>query len=189
MKRTSLAWLGAVIGTTAALVLPGIAAAQAFPDKPIRVVVPYAAGGSTDNMARVMQEPLQKALGQALVIENKPGASGVLAAREVAKSRPDGYTLFFVNSGNVAGLTSTANATAVAAGTSTANSTVSGTAVYTINGVAINLAGVTGAAGLTGNRAAAVAAINAQSAATGVTASDNGSGVALAAADGRKARL
>jgi flagellin len=90
-----------------------------------------------------------------------------------------------INSGNVAGLTSTANATAVAAGTSTANSTVSGTAVYTINGVAINLAGVTGAAGLTGNRAAAVAAINAQSAATGVTASDNGSGVALAAADGR----
>ena len=90
-----------------------------------------------------------------------------------------------INNGNVAGLTATANATAVAAGTSTANSSASGTAVYTINGVAINLAGVTGAGGLTGNRAAAVAAINAQSAATGVTATDTGAGVSLAAADGR----
>ena len=90
-----------------------------------------------------------------------------------------------INGGNVGGLTATANATSVAAGTSAAGSSASGAAVFTINGVAITMAGVTGAAGLTGNRAAAVAAINAQSAATGVTASDTGSGVSLAAADGR----
>lgn len=81
---------------------PTLASAQAFPNKPIHLVVPYAAGGTTDLMARALQEPLQKALGQSIVIENKSGASGVLAAREVARSKADGYTLFFVNSGNVA---------------------------------------------------------------------------------------
>jgi tripartite-type tricarboxylate transporter receptor subunit TctC len=101
MKRTLRGWLGVAIGA-AALAFSGLAAAQSFPDKPIRIVVPYAAGGSTDNMARVMQEPLQKALGQPVIIDNKPGASGVLAAREVIRSRPDGYTLFFVNNGNLA---------------------------------------------------------------------------------------
>jgi flagellin len=91
-----------------------------------------------------------------------------------------------INSGNVAGLSATANATSRAAGTSAAGSaSASGTAVYTINGVAINIAGGIGAGALATNRANAVAAINAQSAATGVTASDNGSGVSLAAADGR----
>jgi len=101
MKRITRARLGAAIGATA-LAFSSLAAAQAFPDKPIRIVVPYAAGGSTDNMARVMQEPLQKALGQPVIIDNKPGASGVLAAREVIRSKPDGYTLFFVNNGNLA---------------------------------------------------------------------------------------
>jgi tripartite-type tricarboxylate transporter receptor subunit TctC len=86
----------------AALAVPLGCLAQTFPDKPIRIVVPYSAGGSTDNMARVMQEPLQKALGQPVIIDNKPGASGVLAAREVIRSKPDGYTLFFVNNGNLA---------------------------------------------------------------------------------------
>jgi flagellin len=90
-----------------------------------------------------------------------------------------------VNNGNISGLTATANATAVAAGTSTATATAAGTATVTINGVAISIAGVNGAAALAGNRANAVAAINAQSAATGVVATDTGSGVSLAAADGR----
>jgi len=90
-----------------------------------------------------------------------------------------------INNGNISGLTATANATAVAAGTSTANATGAGTAIVTINGVAISIAGVNGAAALAGNRANAVAAINAQSAATGVVATDTGSGVSLAAADGR----
>ena len=76
--------------------------AQAYPDHPIRLLIPYAAGGSTDNMARVLQEPLQKALGQPIIIDNKSGASGILAAREVIRAKPDGYTLFFVNNGNLA---------------------------------------------------------------------------------------
>jgi tripartite-type tricarboxylate transporter receptor subunit TctC len=86
----------------ATLAAPIACLAQAFPDKPIRMVVPYAAGGSTDNMARVMQEPLQKALGQPVIIDNKAGAAGAIAAREVIRSKPDGYTLFFVNNGNLA---------------------------------------------------------------------------------------
>ena len=85
-----------------ALALPATLWAQAFPDKPIRLLIPYAAGGTTDAMARVLQDPLQKALGQPVIVENKAGASGILAAREVIRSKPDGYTLFFVNNGNVA---------------------------------------------------------------------------------------
>ncbi|MEB2347397.1 MAG: tripartite tricarboxylate transporter substrate-binding protein [Comamonadaceae bacterium] len=76
--------------------------ADVFPNKPIRLVVPYAAGGTTDAMARVMQEPLQKILGEPIVIDNKPGAAGSIAARDVIRSAPDGYTLFFVNNGNLA---------------------------------------------------------------------------------------
>jgi flagellin len=94
-----------------------------------------------------------------------------------------------INNGNVAGLTATANATSVAAVASASTGTVAGTATYTINGVAISIAGVNGAAALAGNRANAVAAINAQSAATGVVATDTGSGVSLAAADGRNISL
>jgi len=82
---------------------PATGWAQTFPGKhPIRLVVPYAAGGTTDAMARVMQEPLQKLLGQTILIDNKAGAGGVLAAREVIRAAPDGYTLFFVNNGNLA---------------------------------------------------------------------------------------
>ncbi|MEO5881331.1 MAG: tripartite tricarboxylate transporter substrate binding protein [Caldimonas sp.] len=81
---------------------PLAAQAQSFPDRPIRLVIPYSAGGSTDNMARVMQEPLQKLLGQPVIVENKPGASGAIAAREVIRAKPDGYTIFFVNNGNLA---------------------------------------------------------------------------------------
>ena len=87
---------------TAALALPAIAWSQAFPVKPVRIIVPYPAGGTTDLMARALQEPVQKILGQPLIIENKPGASGVIAAREVARSAPDGHTLLFINSGIVA---------------------------------------------------------------------------------------
>ena len=94
-----------------------------------------------------------------------------------------------INSGNVGGLTATANATSIAAGVSASAATAAGTATFTVNGVAISIAGVNGAAALGGNRANAVAAINAQSAATGVVASDTGAGVSLAAADGRNVTL
>jgi flagellin len=88
-----------------------------------------------------------------------------------------------INSAGVAGMSASANATAVAAGTSADNATASGNATLTLNGIAITIAGVDG--NLAQNRANAVAAINAQSSATGVVASDTGSGVALTAADGR----
>ena len=94
-----------------------------------------------------------------------------------------------ISSGNIPGLVATANATSVAAGVSTAAATAAGTATYTINGVAISIAGVNGGAGLSSNRANAVAAINAQSAATGVVATDSGTGVSLSAADGRNIAL
>jgi tripartite-type tricarboxylate transporter receptor subunit TctC len=90
------------IALVASVVLVGGASAQGFPSKPIRIVVPYPAGGTTDLMARALQEPMQKALGQPVIIENKPGASGVVAAREVARSAPDGHALLFINSGIVA---------------------------------------------------------------------------------------
>ena len=82
--------------------LPLWAHAQPYPNRSIQMLVPYPAGGTTDVMARAMQEPMQKALGQTVVIENKSGASGVLAAREVARGKPDGYSLLFINSGIVA---------------------------------------------------------------------------------------
>ncbi len=85
-----------------ALLLPLLAAAQTFPSRPIQMLIPYPAGGTTDVMARALQEPLAKALGQPVIVENKSGASGVLAAREVARAKPDGHTLLFINSGIVA---------------------------------------------------------------------------------------
>ena len=77
------------------------AGAQAWPTKPIRLVVPFPPGGAVDFYARVVQQPLSEALGQTVVIENKAGASGMVGAELVAKSAPDGYTLLL---GNIASL-------------------------------------------------------------------------------------
>ena len=94
MLKTSLALLAAAC---ASLCID--AQAQAFPSKPIHIVVPYPAGGTTDLMARVLQEPMQKTLGQPVIVDNKPGAAGAIGAREVARSPADGYTLLFSNNG------------------------------------------------------------------------------------------
>ena len=69
------------------------ASAQSYPSKPITIVVPFAAGSGTDSIARIIGQYLQNALNQSVVIENKVGASGVLAATYVARAAPDGYTL------------------------------------------------------------------------------------------------
>jgi tripartite-type tricarboxylate transporter receptor subunit TctC len=82
-----------------ALAAAGPAAAQAWPDKPVRLVVPYPPGGNVDTAARLVAPGLQQALGQPFIIENKAGAGGMIAGEFVAKSAPDGYTLFFTANG------------------------------------------------------------------------------------------
>jgi tripartite-type tricarboxylate transporter receptor subunit TctC len=75
------------------LVLAGSAAAQGYPNKVVKLQVPFAPGGTTDIIARVISEPLGKALGQNVIIENKAGGGGVVGANETAKAAPDGYSL------------------------------------------------------------------------------------------------
>jgi tripartite-type tricarboxylate transporter receptor subunit TctC len=75
------------------------AMAQDWPTRPLRIVVPFPAGGSADTQTRVIADELSKALGQPVVIENKPGAGGNIGASEAARSQPDGYTLFMATTG------------------------------------------------------------------------------------------
>ena len=86
-----------LIVTCAALLASALpAAAQDFPSKPIRVVVGYAPGGGTDIFARLIADRMSAALGQSMIVDNRPGVNGNLGAGQVAKSPPDGYTLLFV---------------------------------------------------------------------------------------------
>jgi tripartite-type tricarboxylate transporter receptor subunit TctC len=78
------------------------ALAQDYPSRPITLVVPYAAGGGNDVMARIVAEKMSKSLGQQIVIENKGGAGGSIATRQVAKAAPDGYTLGLGGTGTLA---------------------------------------------------------------------------------------
>jgi tripartite-type tricarboxylate transporter receptor subunit TctC len=73
--------------------------AQVFPDKPIRIVVPFSPGGTNDVMARRLQAPLLASLGQPIVVENRTGAAGAIGTRLVAQSQPDGYTMVFGGNG------------------------------------------------------------------------------------------
>jgi tripartite-type tricarboxylate transporter receptor subunit TctC len=78
-----------------AATLPAGALAQAWPDKPITVVVPFGAGGGVDAAARIVMPKLSERLGQQVIIDNVPGASGTIGTQRVAKAKPDGYTLLF----------------------------------------------------------------------------------------------
>jgi len=77
-----------------ALLVPGVATAQQWPQKVVKMVVPFAAGGNVDLAGRAVAAPLQKIFGQPFIIENRPGAGGMIANEYVAKSPADGYTLF-----------------------------------------------------------------------------------------------
>ena len=90
--------------TAAALLLTGASAlAQPFPSKPIRAIVPFAAGSATDQIGRAFAEKMSQTLGQPVVVENRPGVNGMLGAEAVAKAAPDGYTVLFgTNSTNAA---------------------------------------------------------------------------------------
>lgn len=83
----------------AALAAAPVLAQGDWPSRPIRIVVPYPAGGTTDQLARAIAQPLQETLGQPIVVENKAGAGGTLGTDLVAKAAPDGYTFVFGNSG------------------------------------------------------------------------------------------
>ncbi len=93
------------LGASAALATAAQAPAQSYPSKPIRVVVPFGAGGVADLTARAVGQKLSESLGQPVVIDNRPGAGGVVAGELVAKAEPDGHTLLLMS-----------NATAVSAG-------------------------------------------------------------------------
>ena len=89
-RRTFLGASGAIAGGA---ILPATANAQSFPARPIKYICPWPAGGSTDVVMRAIAESAGKALGQTVLIENKPGAGGTLGAIEMVNARPDGYTL------------------------------------------------------------------------------------------------
>ncbi len=94
MKRRSL--LQAALAAPAALALP-LAYAQSFPDKPVRVVVPFAAGNTLDTALRQVAEVFKTNTGQPLLVDAKPGGSGIIAAQNVMQAAPDGYTLLLAN--------------------------------------------------------------------------------------------
>jgi tripartite-type tricarboxylate transporter receptor subunit TctC len=107
MKRRSFLQLAA--GAAALPLAPHIARAQAYPAHPIRLIVGFPAGGQVDITARLTAQALGEALGQTMVVENKPGAGGNLGAQAVINAAPDGYTLFFAAASNTVNTTLFAN--------------------------------------------------------------------------------
>ena len=94
-------WLPAIAASLVSLA-PGAAAAQTFPAKPVRFVVPYAPGGNTDMIARTLGQKLSESLGQPVVVDNKAGAATLIGAENVARSAPDGYSMLLATSTTLA---------------------------------------------------------------------------------------
>jgi tripartite-type tricarboxylate transporter receptor subunit TctC len=91
-----------IIASLVAALLANDASAQTYPTRPIRLIVGFSAGGTTDFLCRLIADRAKNLLGQGVVVENKPGASGAIAADYVSKAAPDGYTLFFSTAGALA---------------------------------------------------------------------------------------
>lgn len=87
--------------STLALLGAGAVQAQNYPNKPVRLIVPFAPGGASDIIARGMNEPMNRALGQPMIIENKPGAGSSLGVEQAARSAPDGYTLLIASQSGI----------------------------------------------------------------------------------------
>src|SRR5690606_36103465 len=97
--RNSFRRVCMLLGLTVTAVTGSFASAQSYPEKSIRVVVPYAAGGVADGTSRLFAQVLEKELGQPIVIENKPGGGGRIGAQAVSRMAPDGYTLLMTTNG------------------------------------------------------------------------------------------
>lgn len=87
LRRTACLW------SLAALAWPGLALAQNYPERPVKIVVPYPPGSTPDALARIVSEALARRIGQTVVVENKPGAGGMIGAKQVSEAAPDGNTL------------------------------------------------------------------------------------------------
>lgn len=90
-----------LVAGSLAVALPFAAAQQSFPDKTVHVVVPFPPGGGADGLTRIIQTPLGRLWGQSIVIENRPGAAGVLGAERVARAAPDGHTILMTATGGI----------------------------------------------------------------------------------------
>src|SRR5262245_47640342 len=100
MKLLRRQFLHLAAGAAALPAMSRIAGAQAYPTRPVRIVVGFAPGGATDIMARLMGQSLSERLGQQFVIENRPGAASNVGTEAVVNAAPDGYTLLVVTSVN-----------------------------------------------------------------------------------------
>jgi tripartite-type tricarboxylate transporter receptor subunit TctC len=88
------------IGTVVLAAAATVAIAQTYPVRPVRILVPFAAGGVADITARVLSQEMSAAMGQQVLVENRPSADSIVASEAVAKADPDGYTLLFITNGN-----------------------------------------------------------------------------------------
>ena len=93
---------GVIFGLSALLIAESPAAQSTYPEKPIRVVVGFPIGGEADTVARLLGQKLAEAFGKPIVVDNAPGAAGVIGADRVAKATPDGYTVGLLSQGQVA---------------------------------------------------------------------------------------
>ena len=102
VERRATHWRARLTAACVALVASAAVSAQVYPAKPVRMVVPYAPGGTADMLARAVAQKLAAAWGQQIIVDNRPGASGMIGADAVAKAAPDGYTMLMAYTAEIA---------------------------------------------------------------------------------------